>query len=67
MHHAFDVVVIHAISLIDYRQLFWEKRLENLNFVPATAEESRLPATIKPIGPYVTPDTALQVLKAYPA
>nr|CAG4641953.1 EOG090X0BDJ [Eurycercus lamellatus] len=52
------------------RQLFWEKRLENMKFLLPTnqtdiegaSEESRLPTTIKPIGPYVTSETALQSL-----
>nr|CAG4646494.1 EOG090X0BDJ [Macrothrix elegans] len=45
------------------RQLFWEKRLENMTFEEAgTGEESQLPSNIKPIGPYVTGETALQSL-----
>ena len=42
-------------------QLFWEKRLENLKFLNGGEEDSRLPPTIKPVGPYVNSDTALQV------
>uniref|UniRef100_A0A0P5WTF2 Methyl-CpG-binding domain protein n=1 Tax=Daphnia magna TaxID=35525 RepID=A0A0P5WTF2_9CRUS len=45
------------------RQLFWEKRLENLKFLNSGSEEnSRLPPSIKPIGPNVNSDTALQSL-----
>nr|SVE73755.1 EOG090X0BDJ [Daphnia atkinsoni] len=45
------------------RQLFWEKRLENLKFLNSETEEnSRLPPSIKPIGPNVNCDTALQSL-----
>lgn len=43
-------------------QLFWEKRLENLSFLPPLGDqESRLPATVKPVGPCVSSETALQV------
>nr|CAG4638663.1 EOG090X0BDJ [Cyclestheria hislopi] len=47
------------------KQLFWEKRLENLKFDLGEAEsmESKhLPFMFKPIGPCVTPETALQSL-----
>lgn len=43
-------------------QLFWEKRLENLKFLTGNEEDSRLPPSIKPVGPYVNSDTALQVI-----
>ena len=47
-------------------QLFWEKRLENLKFLNSETEEnSRLPPSIKPVGPYVTSDTALQVILVF--
>lgn len=42
-------------------QLFWEKRLENLKFGNGGEEVSRLPPSIKPVGPCVNSDTALQV------
>jgi len=47
------------------RQLFWEKRLENLEIFQSddeTPDRSHLPLNMKPIGPYVKPDTALQVI-----
>ena len=37
--------------------------MENLKFLNSETEEnSRLPPSIKPVGPYVTSDTALQVI-----
>jgi len=48
------------------RQLFWEKRLENLDVFQSneeTSEKNHLPLNMKPVGPNVKPDTALQVCK----
>jgi hypothetical protein len=51
------------LYLLLFLQLFWEKRLENIKFLNfETEENSRLPPSIKPVGPYVTSDTALQVI-----
>ena len=44
------------------RQLFWEKRLENLKFKTDESDESNLSGLFKPVGPYVKPETALQVV-----
>nr|CAG4643428.1 EOG090X0BDJ [Ilyocryptus agilis] len=45
------------------RQLFWEKRLENLTVRrDGTEEDNRLPSNFRPVGPCVTSETALQSL-----
>lgn len=46
------------------RQLFWEKRLEAMKFLSCTTGEgdSRLPLSMRAVGPNVNADTALQSL-----
>jgi len=47
------------------RQLFWEKRLEGLEVSQPneeSSEKNNLPLNLKPVGPNVKPDTALQSL-----
>ena len=51
-------------NVILFVQLFWEKRLEGLEVSQPneeSSEKNNLPLNLKPVGPNVKPDTALQV------